>query len=136
MTTTGRIPRSRPDLLGSDLSRMSPELTALLGEERMWAMSRPWRIDGYVTQWIASTSAMLVRRRPATEALDRLTAPTLLLWGDRDPLIERATIDRLIARRPDWKLHVFASVGHAVPLEVPEAYVDVVSRWSREGNGR
>lgn len=130
MAATGRTPKARPDIIGGDLSRMSLEITALLAEERTWVMSQPWRLDGYVTQWAAITSAMYIRRRPVAEAIDRVTAPTLLLWGDGDPLIQRATIDHLIVRRPDWRLHIFETVGHAPPLEVPDAYVGIVSRWS------
>jgi pimeloyl-ACP methyl ester carboxylesterase len=125
----GTKPASRPELIGGDLSRMSPEIAALLEEERTWVMSQPWRLDGYVTQWVATTTAMYIRRRWVADAIDRITAPTLLLWGDDDPLVQRATIDHLAARRPDWDLHVFESVGHAPPLEVPDAYVDIVSHW-------
>jgi pimeloyl-ACP methyl ester carboxylesterase len=130
MAAKGTLPTSRPELIGGDLSRMSPEIAALLSEERVWVMSQPWRIDGYVTQWAATTSAMYVRRRPAADAVDHVTAPVLVLWGDDDPLVGRAVIDRVVARRPEWKLHVFPSVGHAPPLEVPDAYVDAVTRWS------
>jgi pimeloyl-ACP methyl ester carboxylesterase len=130
MAAKGTMPTSRPELIGGDLSRMSPEIATLLTEEREWVMSQPWRIDGYVTQWAATTSALYVRRRHVTEAIDRVAVPTLLLWGDDDPLIGRAVIDDVLARRPDWELHVFESVGHAPPLEMPEAYVDAVARWA------
>ena len=129
MAARGTVLTSRPELIGGDLSRMSPEITALLTEERIWLMSQPWRIDGYVTQWVAMTSALHVRRRRIADVVDRVTAPALLLWGDDDPLIQRTTIDDLVARRPDWTLHVFPSVGHVPPLEVPGAYLDAVTRW-------
>lgn len=130
MAARDQMPRSRPELLGGDLSRMSPEITALIDDERRWVMSQPWRIDGYVTQWAATMSALFVRRRDAAHAVARVQAPTLVLWGDRDPLIERPMVDHLITQRPDWTLHVFENVGHAPPLEVPDAYVEVISRWS------
>jgi pimeloyl-ACP methyl ester carboxylesterase len=129
MDARGQSPKARPELIGGDLSRMSPEIAALLEEERRSMMSQPWRIDGYVTQWAATASALFVRRRGPAQAVARVHAPTLVLWGDGDGLIGRPMIDRLMAQRPDWTLHVFEAAGHAPQLEVPEAYVEVVSHW-------
>lgn len=114
---------------GGDLSRCSPELVALVAEQLQGLRSQPRRLRGGVVAFASALSAMYVDQRPATEAIDRLAAPTLLLWGDQDPLIERGVIDHLIARRPDWDLCVFETVGHLPPWEVPEAYVEAVARW-------
>ena len=122
----------RLDVAGGDLSRLSPEMAALWAEEFKQMRSRPGRLGGAVPAFASAVSAMYVPRRPVEQAIDRVAVPTLLLWGDQDPLIERAVIDDLIARRPDWNLHVFETVGHLVPLEVPDAYVDVVGRWLAE----
>jgi hypothetical protein len=72
---------------------------------------------------------LFVDQRPARDVIDTVGVPTLLLWGDRDPLIGRAVIDDLVARRPDWDLLVFETVGHLAPWEVPDDYVDAVGRW-------
>ena len=61
-----------------------------------------------------------------------MAVPTLLLWGDQDPLIGRPVIDDLAARRPDWSLHVLESVGHLLPVEAADAYADVVGAWWRQ----
>jgi len=65
----------------------------------------------------------------ANEAIDRVAAPTLLLWGDQDPLIDRTVIDSLITRRTDWNLRVIHAAGHVLPMEVPDRYVAVVTSW-------
>jgi pimeloyl-ACP methyl ester carboxylesterase len=88
---------------------------------------RRWR-DG-IAAFASAVSAMYVDRRPVQDAIDRLTTPTLLLWGDQDPLIGRAVIDDLIARRPDWDLRVFEKVGHLPPLEIPQVYANTVGEW-------
>jgi pimeloyl-ACP methyl ester carboxylesterase len=124
---TGRL-----DIVGGDLSRLSPEMAALWAEQFTEMRSRPGRLGGAVPAFASAVSAMYVARRPVHEAIDRVAAPTFLLCGDQDPLIDRAVIDYLIARRPDWNLHVFETVGHLVPLEVPDAYVDLVGRWLAE----
>jgi pimeloyl-ACP methyl ester carboxylesterase len=120
---------SRLDVAGGDLSRCSPELVALLAKQLEELRSQPRRLRGGVVAFASALSAMFIDQRPAGEAIGRLSAPTLLLWGDQDPLIERGVIDHLIARRPDWELRVFETVGHLPPWEVPEAYVEAVGGW-------
>ena len=119
--------------VGGDPSRLSHDITALWAEELDGIRARPDRLPDAVTAFFGSAvSALYIRRRPVQEAIDRVAAPTLLLWGDQDPLIGRPVIDDLTARRPDWSLHVFESVGHLLPVEVAGAYADVVGEWWRQ----
>ena len=115
--------------LGGDPSRLSHDLTALWAEELDGIRAQPDRLPDAVTAFASAVSAMYVKRRPIREAIDRVAVRTLLLWGDQDPLIGRPVIDDLTARRPDWSLHVFESVGHLLPLEVANAYADVIGEW-------
>jgi pimeloyl-ACP methyl ester carboxylesterase len=115
--------------LGGDPSRLSHDITALWAEELDGIRARPDRLPDAVTAFASAVSAMYVKRRPVREAIDRVAVPTLLLWGDQDPLIGRPVIDDLTARRPDWSLHVFESAGHLLPLEVANAYADVIGGW-------
>jgi len=114
---------------GGDPSRLSPDITALWAEELDTMRARPDRLPDAVTAFTSAVSALYVNRRPVQAAIDRVAVPTLLLWGDQDPLIGRPIIDDLAARRPDWSLHVFESVGHLLPVEVADAYADVVAEW-------
>jgi pimeloyl-ACP methyl ester carboxylesterase len=116
--------------LGADPSRLSRDITALWAEELDEIPAD--RMPDAVTAFASAVRALYVRRRPVREAIDRVSVPTLLLWGDRDPLIGRPVIDDLAARRPDWSLHVVESVGHLLPLEVASAYADVVGQWWRQ----
>jgi pimeloyl-ACP methyl ester carboxylesterase len=118
---------------GGDPSRLSHDITALWAEELDGIRARPDRLPDAVTALFGSAvSALYIRRRPVQEVIDRVAVPTLLLWGDQDPLIGRPVIDDLTARRPDWSLHVFESVGHLLPVEVADAYADVVAEWWRQ----
>jgi len=122
---------------GGDPSRLSHDITALWAEELDEMRARPDRLPDAVTALFGSAvSAMYVKRRPVQEAIDRVAVPALLLWGDQDPLIERPVIDDLTARRPDWSLHVFESVGHLLPVEVANAYADVVAEWWHQAASR
>jgi pimeloyl-ACP methyl ester carboxylesterase len=49
-----------------------------------------------------------------------LPMPTLVLWGDRDKLVDPGLAPRLAATIPDAELHVLEGVGHVAMLEVPE----------------
>ncbi|MPZ94310.1 MAG: alpha/beta fold hydrolase, partial [Propionibacteriales bacterium] len=115
------------DLGGGDLGRISPEFTELTRDEFM--ALQPKQLDSSVTVIASIFSAMFVRRHRVQEAMRRAAAPTLLLWGDDDRLITRKWIDDWTAQRPDWNLSVFENVGHALPIEVPDAYAQAVGEW-------
>jgi len=117
------------DIAGRDLSQCSAELITLVTEQLDGLRSQPRRWRAGIVAFASAVEAMYVDRRPVLEAIDRLTTPTLLLWGDQDPLIERAVIDYLIDRRPDWGLRIFETVGHLPPLEIPQVYADTVGEW-------
>lgn len=52
-------------------------------------------------------------------ALDRVTAPTLILWGDRDALLPRAGQAALAAALPEARFVAFGGAGHGLHWEDP-----------------
>jgi len=52
--------------------------------------------------------------------LDRITVPTLLLWGERDALFQRADQDRLVAAIRNAKITIYQETGHCPNWERPE----------------
>jgi non-heme chloroperoxidase len=56
--------------------------------------------------------------------LAKITAPTLLMWGDRDAYFPRDEQERLAAAIPDARLLVYRDTGHSPHWERP----DVVAR--------
>jgi pimeloyl-ACP methyl ester carboxylesterase len=55
----------------------------------------------------------------------QLTLPTLLVWGDRDAIVDRdATTRTLIAIPGAANLEVIRGVGHCPMLEAPQVLVD------------
>jgi fermentation-respiration switch protein FrsA (DUF1100 family) len=83
-------------------------------------MAPPWSIAG---QFLA---AGLHDR-----ALDlhRVTAPTLILHGERDLLVPVANARRLAAAIPDAELHVIGGSGHAVELERRDDVLSIACDW-------
>ncbi|MEH1130243.1 alpha/beta fold hydrolase [Micromonospora sp. CPCC 206061] len=112
---------------GGDLTRMSPEIAAVMRDEM--SAVEPTRLGRAVTVYASLMSLMLVRRRPVLDAMRRVASPTLLVWGDEDRLAARASIDDWTAQRPDWNLVVLHRTGHAPPFEVPADYARTVLSW-------
>lgn len=50
-----------------------------------------------------------------TPVLARVAVPTLVLWGDRDPILGREEQERLIAALPAARLQAFPGLGYDPP---------------------
>lgn len=50
------------------------------------------------------------------------------MWGADD--IPHVLIDELIEEHPAWTFEAVDGIGHLLPLEAPEKYVDIVGRWA------
>ena len=61
--------------------------------------------------------------------LYRITAPTLLLWGDHDALFPRAHQDRVLAALPGAELKIYEQTGHCPNWERPERVSTDVSAF-------
>ena len=62
-------------------------------------------------------------------------APTLLVRGERDPLVPQAWAERLAAAFPAGELHVVTGTPHAVNWSAPDALAELVSAGSRPARG-
>ena len=56
------------------------------------------------------------------DQLSRLQLPLLILWGDRDIIIQREALERMVCRLPSAQLIVWPDIGHAPQLEQPELF--------------
>ena len=63
---------------------------------------------------------------PAAELLDRLTMPTLFIWGTYDELPVLAAGARLVSEVNGAQSHVFEGVAHMVNLERPAEFNQIV----------
>ncbi len=69
-----------------------------------------------------SLAADALYSRELADAVSRITLPTLLIWGDKDPLLLRADQDALLARIQKARLVVFTGCGHTPHWEDPERF--------------
>ncbi len=85
-----------------------------------------WYIDDRVRDglrmparvWRAALNGLLTAR-PPTET-GTITAPTLIVWGDRDELLPRQHQQALAAAIPGSRLVIYQETGHLVLWEEPE----------------
>lgn len=116
-----RIGYARPE-------RMRPALRALWLENLWRAREQAWR-PGAFAQAARSMMRALAGSRQVLAAVAAVEAPTLVVWGERDQLISRATVEGLVGRRPDWELATLPDCGHGPQLELPDRYLEVVGGW-------
>ncbi len=76
--------------------------------------------------------------RTLAEALERrpITVPTLLLWGDRDPIVPAATAAALTRHLTTARQAIIPGAGHLPNLERPDACATLIRAFliSREQN--
>ena len=56
------------------------------------------------------------------DKLPALDMPVLILWGDKDTVVERAPLVRMARDLPQAELVVWEGIGHAPQLEQPERF--------------
>ena len=61
--------------------------------------------------------------------LERINAPTLLVWGDSDPLVTRDMQDVLVERIGGAELRVYEGVGHTPRWEEPARFAADVAAF-------
>ncbi|HUP87008.1 MAG TPA: alpha/beta hydrolase [Acidimicrobiales bacterium] len=101
-----------------------PELVDQLVEELLKVPARAWK------EMFAG-----LLEYDDVEDLNRLAAPTVLVWGDADTIVPRSMQDELARSIPEAALLVYHGVGHTPRWEVPSrfaadvtAFVERVSR--------
>jgi pimeloyl-ACP methyl ester carboxylesterase len=58
--------------------------------------------------------------------LHRISAPTLVLWGDRDAVVDHRYAERWAALIPDARAEVVAHAGHLADVDQPQAVAECV----------
>ncbi len=69
---------------------------------------------------------LAVARFDVRSQLGKVTAPTLVLAGDRDRTVPRLCLSDLMAGLPAARLQVIADAGHALPYDQPDDFVAAV----------
>ena len=92
-------------------------------------------LDTYVRPGAFRASIAYYRARSSETQADRanydgsaIEQPTVVGWGDSDPVMVSAWSDRLAETFPDHELARFRGIGHFVPMEAPVQTIDTIRR--------
>jgi pimeloyl-ACP methyl ester carboxylesterase len=113
-----------------DPGRIPPEVVAehvALARERAGLTG----VDG---EFLAAARSVVVtggylRGRSYLRGIRSITAPVLLLHGERDRLVPVAAARAAARRNPSWSLVVLPDLGHVPQLEAPEATAKAIMHW-------
>jgi pimeloyl-ACP methyl ester carboxylesterase len=70
--------------------------------------------------------------RGLSRRLHRITAPTLVLWGEQDALVPVQYADDFVAAIPDARKVVVPNAGHSVTVETPEETAQAITEFLKD----
>ena len=109
------------ELCYGDPSTIPPQRMAEAVEEMARRGGLPHTQDAFTASLRGLIRSYLARgHRSPWAAAARVAAPTLLVWGDRDRLVDVAIAPRAARTYPDVRLLVLPGVGHVAQMERPE----------------
>ncbi len=126
--------RGMGELCYGDPTRLTDEDYAAAAAELAWRSRLPWAHLSTVGSLRALLRSYL--RRAGSFAADarRVPAPTLVIWGTRDRLVDVRLARRVAAAFPTSSLLVIPGVGHTAQMEDPRATARAVARlWENPG---
>lgn len=90
---------------------------------------RPWMDRSFSEATRSIGKTVLFSGEKFLSAMQRMTAPTLLVHGDKDRLIDVRAAEAAARRCTNVKLEILHDVGHTPQIEVPDAFLEIVSPW-------
>ncbi len=151
MSTTGnrRLPRAQPQAMKmlsqrpqtSDpeaLIAFSVRAARVIGspgypatEERLQTRVRADHARSWYPQGFARQMAAIIADGDRRTMLKQVTAPTLVVHGDADPLVPVAGAQDTAASIAGAKLHIIPGMGHDLPVELVEEVADQIAGHAR-----
>jgi pimeloyl-ACP methyl ester carboxylesterase len=112
------------DVCFGDPSRADPQRVEEEIEESRYRSQVPWYAEAYVRTLRSLVGSFLRAYLPGSGSLwrtaARVTAPTLVIGGERDRLVDVRVAPQAAHVIPDARLLVLREVGHVAQMEAPE----------------
>jgi pimeloyl-ACP methyl ester carboxylesterase len=105
----------------ADRNRYPAQRLREAAEEARARRAMPWAHAAFLRSMRGLAAAQFVRGRVGWATLRRITAPTLVLWGDTDRLVAPDLAPYVAAAIPDSRLLVMDRIGHTAMMEDPIA---------------
>lgn len=106
-----------------------PEKWIELGLERFNLLGQK---EALISLLVTNLNFWGVRREvfsPIVQQLDRIQAPTLIIWGQQDSITPIAHAYRAAQKIPQASLHIFERCGHWAQVEYSEKFNRLVSEF-------
>jgi len=103
-----------PTVITDELIQIFYEMSALPGAQRSFLATLRYAVN-FSGQRAQSTG-------PILESPPTITARTLIVWGQRDPVLPVAHAYNAERGLPNARLHVFDHCGHMPPIERAEEF--------------
>jgi pimeloyl-ACP methyl ester carboxylesterase len=110
---------ARAFVLGTSAGDLSREVLDELVDELLTVPTRVWR----------ETFQSLLGYDDLAE-IPRIAVPTLLVWGDADPLVSQDMQEALVALIPEAELVVYRGLGHTPRWEDPVRFADDLAAFA------
>ena len=123
--------RGRLERIGGLASRVGLRPVPVVAE--LWRSYASLADDETRQAFLRTLRAVIDTRGQAVSAGSRLALaaemPTLIIWGDADPIIPVDHAHSAHAAIPGSRLEIFEGVGHYPHCEAPERFVDVLTEF-------
>jgi pimeloyl-ACP methyl ester carboxylesterase len=123
--------RAAIESVGSGAARMGLRPAPVVAE--LWRSYASLVDDAARRAFLRTLRAVVDPRGQAVSAFNRLhmaaEVPTLIIWGDADPIIPVDHAHAAHASIPGSRLEIFEGVGHYPHCEAPERFVEVLSEF-------
>ncbi len=117
-------------LITPNPSSISPQVMAVAEEMGAIRRNLPWIARAF-HESVASTGGLLSRRHRFDRMTAAIVSPTLLIYGDQDPVVDPQWMAALGRRHPGWSTVVMPGVGHVPMLEAPVWTAEIIADWRR-----
>jgi pimeloyl-ACP methyl ester carboxylesterase len=107
------------ELCFADPSRYDPRRLAEAISEATLRSANAWSSDAFVRSLRGLVRSHFIQGKQVWSAMGRITAPTLVIWGDQDRLVAPDLAPYVAAAIPDSRLLELHDIGHTAMMEDP-----------------
>ena len=144
ISPSGVMKHSTPALDAYVLAALYPNPEAAKNAFEMMSGSSknidPKIVEGFVKRMrlpnakmaFMSTLLGLKNSQILTEKLSSITVPTMVVWGELDPVIPVKYADSIVSTIKDCRFYRMDGCGHTPYVEVPETFVKIVMEFLRK----
>jgi pimeloyl-ACP methyl ester carboxylesterase len=122
-------------IIYGDIATVPPHRLVEAAAELAVRSSMSWSAQAFVAAF-RSIIASYVRGRSTWARIGRITAPTLLIWGDLDRIVDARIAPRAARTISNSRLLILPGVGHVAMMEDPQSVARAVLALIEDnGNG-